>query len=271
MKKLIVHLVSDASGQTVKNAARTALLQFAEIEVKDYIWPLIKNNELLDEVLLKISKKPGVVVYTITTPELREALKKFCKDLKVPCISVVGKIVKEISQFIGIGIEDSLNNSSKFDSSYFDKVDAIDYMLRHDDGQMVSDLENADIILIGPSRTSKTPTSVYLAYNGFKTANVPYVHGCPFPEDINNLVHPLIIGLVISPSRLVEIRETRMNLLLVPEHTSYTDPKIVQEECLQVKRLCQLQNWPVVDVSRRSIEETAALVMKFYYDKKKAK
>lgn len=271
MKKLIVHLVSDASGQTVKNATRTALLQFAEIEVKEYIWPLIKNKELLDEVLLKISKKSGVVIYTITTPELRDVLKKFCKDLKLPCISVVGKIVKEISQFIGVGIEDNLNNFNKFDSSYFDKVDAIDYMLRHDDGQMVSDLEEADIILIGPSRTSKTPTSVYLAYNGFKTANIPYVHGCPFPDTIEKLVHPLIIGLVISPARLIEIRETRMNLLLMPEHTNYTDPKIVQDECLQVKRLCQLNNWPVVDVSRRSIEETAAFVMKLYYDKKKAK
>ena len=271
MKKLIVHLVSDASGQTVKNAARTALSQFAEIEVKEYIWPLIKNKELLEEVLSKIAKKPGVVIYTILNPDLREVLKKSCKNLKVPCISVVGRIVKEISAFLGVGVEDGLNNMNKFDSSYFDKVDAIDFMLRHDDGQMVNDLEDADIILIGPSRTSKTPTSVYLAYNGFKTANVPFVYGCPFPQELENLTHPLIIGLVISPARLIEIRQTRMNLLLMPEHTGYTDPKIVQEECLQVKRLCERENWPIIDVSRRSIEETAALVMKFYYDKKKGK
>lgn len=271
MKKLIVHLVSDASGQTVKHAAKTALSQFAEIEVKEYSWPLIRNRELLEEVLSKISTKPGVVLYTISKPDLREALNKFCKDLKIPCISVVGRIVKEISAFIGVGFEDSLNNSNKFDSSYFDKVDAIDYMLRHDDGQMVNDLGDADIILIGPSRTSKTPTSVYLAYNGFKTANVPFVYGCPFPQGLEKLTHTLIIGLVISPARLIEIRETRMNLLLMPEHTSYTDPKIVQEECLQVKRLCEQNKWLVIDVSRKSIEESAALVMKYYYERKKGK
>lgn len=269
MKNLIVHLVSDSSGQTVKHAARSALAQFGEIESKKYNWHLIRNKELLNEVLSKIKKKPGVVLYTISNQELRDVLKKFCRDLKVPCISVIGKIVKEISAFLGVGVGDSLGLNHKFDESYFDKVDAIDYTLRHDDGQMVNELDEADIILIGPSRTSKTPTSVYLAYNGFKTANVPYVYGCVFPDYLEKLMNPLIVGLVINPARLIEIRETRMNLLQVSEHVNYTEPKIVQEECLQIKRICQKMEWPVIDVSRRSIEETAAIVMKLYYDRKK--
>jgi regulator of PEP synthase PpsR (kinase-PPPase family) len=270
MKKVIIHLISDSSGQTVKYAAKSALSQFADIQSKEYEWPLVRNEELLSEVLTKIKKKPGVVLYTISNPELRDILRKFCRDLKIPCISVIGKVVKEISSFLGVSVEDSLGYSYKFDESYFDKVDAIDYTLRHDDSQMNNELNEADIILIGPSRTSKTPTSVYLAYNGFKTANIPYVYGCPFPDYLEQMNNALIVGLVINPTRLIEIRETRVNLLQIAESSNYTDIKIVKEECLQVKRICQQHGWPVVDVSRRSIEETAAVVIKFYYDRKRA-
>lgn len=265
-KKLIVHLVSDGSGQTVKYAAKTALSQFANIETKEYNWPMIRNDQMLDEVINKITSKSGIVLYTMSNYELREKLKKFCRNLKMPCISVVGKLIKEISAYLGTATEDGFYSNHKFDISYFDKVDAIDYTLRHDDGQMTSELGDADIILIGPSRTSKTPTSVYLAYNGFKTANVPYVHGCNFPDHLTSLVHPLIIGLIINPAILVEIRETRLNLLQLNGRNSYTELKTVQEECLQVKRICQANDWSIIDVSRRSIEETAALVMKLYYD-----
>lgn len=269
MKKIIVHLVSDSSGQTVKHAARTAFLQFSGIETKEYNWPLIRNEELLNEVLNKIRKKPGIVLYTIANQQLRDILKKFCLNLKIPCISVVGKIIKEISLFLGIGAETSFGVSQKFDESYFDKVNAIDFALRHDDGQLINELEEADMILIGPSRTSKTPTSVYLAYNGFKTANIPYIYGSPFPDIVDKLLHPLIVGLVINPSILIEIRETRMNLLQITEQTNYTDLAVVKEECIKIKRKCEQKGWPVIDVSRRSIEETAALVMRYYYDRLK--
>ena len=129
---------------------------------------------------------------------------------------------------------------------YFDKVDAIEYSLRHDDGQILDDLEEADIILIGPSRTSKTPTSVYLSYNGFKTANIPLVSGCPFPDILPKMNNPVIFGLIINPGRLVEIRESRMNLLQVTENSNYTDIKTIQDECRQVKRICYENNWKVI-------------------------
>ena len=271
MKKLIVHLVSESSGQTVRHAANTALAKFSDIEVKKYHWPMTRNQKLLHEVFDKLKSKTGIVLYTIADENLRNELKKFCYEMKIPCVSVVSKIVKEIAQYIGMSADTGSGYFNKFDESYFDKVDAIEYSLRHDDGQSLDNLEEADIILIGPSRTSKTPTSIYLAYNGFKTANIPYVHGCHFPDFLPKINNPIIIGLIINPSRLLQIRESRMNLLQIKEASNYTDIKIVQDECLQIKRICAENNWKTIDVSMRSIEETAAIIMKAYYDNKKIK
>jgi len=269
MKKLIVHLVSESSGQTVKHAANTALAKFSDLDVKKYHWPMTRNLKMLEEVFEKVKSKPGMVLYTVSDERIRDALKKFCFEMKIPCVSVVSKIVKEVAEYIGESADIGAGYTNKFDETYFDKVEAIEYSLRHDDGQMLDDLEEADIILIGPSRTSKTPTSVYLSYNGFKTANIPLVSGCPFPDVLPNMRHPIIFGLVINPSRLVEIRESRMNFLQVSESSDYTDIKTVQDECRQVKRICAENNWKVMDVSMRSIEETAAIIMKAYYENKK--
>lgn len=269
MKKLTIHLVSESSGQTVKHAANTALSKFSDLEVKKYHWPMIRNIKMLEDVQKKIKRKPGIILYTISDEGLREELKKFCFELKIPCVSVVSTIVKEISEYIGRKANSGIGYINKFDETYFDKVEAIEYSLRHDDGQVLDDLEEADIILIGPSRTSKTPTSVYLAYNGFKTANIPLVHGCPFPELLPKMNRPVIFGLTINPSRLIDIRESRMNLLQVQEASNYTDINVIKEECRQVKRLCSANGWKIIDVSMRSIEETAAIIMKSYYEYKK--
>ncbi|PCJ25347.1 MAG: phosphate kinase [Rickettsiales bacterium] len=269
MKKIVIHLVSESSGQTVKHAANSSLSKFRDIEVKKYHWPMVRNLKMLEEVFEKVRRKPGMILYTISNEELRGALKKFCYDLKLPCVSVISKIVKEISEYIGTSADPAIGYANKFDDSYFDKVEAIEYSLRHDDGQILEDLEEADIILIGASRTSKTPTSVYLAYNGFKTANIPFVRECPFPDFLHEMTNPMIFGLVINPNRLIGIRESRMNLLQVTEKSAYTDIDSVREECRQVKKLCSENNWKIIDVSMRSIEESAAIIMKHYYDKKK--
>lgn len=268
MRKLIVHLVSDSSYQAVKYAAKIALSQFSNVKSKEYHWPMIRSEDLLWEALNKIRRKPGVILYTISNPQLRSILKRFALEMKIPCISLIGKIVKEISAFLGTSPEGVLDYSYKFDESYFDTVNAIDYTLRHDDGQLVYELEDADVVLIGPSRTSKTPTSIYLAYNGFKTANIPYVFGSCISDVLEKVLHPIVVGLVINPARLIEIREARMHLLHITEDSNYTDITVVQQECIDVKRLCEKRRWPVIDVSGKSIEEIAALVMKFYYDHK---
>lgn len=269
MKKLVIHLISESSGQTVKHAANTSLSKFSDIDVKKYHWPMIINLKMLEEVFEKVKKKPGIVLYTVSDERLRDSLKQKCFELKIPCISVVSKIVKEISEYLGVGADSGTDHAKKFDESYFDKVEAIEYSLRHDDGQALDDLEEADIILIGASRTSKTPTSVYLAYNGFKTANIPFVHGCNFPDFLPKMNHPTIIGLTINPTRLIDIRESRMNLLQVKEASNYTDLRVIQEECKKVKKLCMENGWKMIDVSSRSIEETAAIIMKYYYEQKK--
>lgn len=269
MTKLIIHLVSDSSIQTVKYAANSALAQFASIKPKLYHWPMIRNIELLKEVLNKIELKHGIILYTIADQELRKILMKFCYELKIPCISVIGKIIKEMSAFSGIEIEKEQNYSYKFDKTYFETLNAIDYAIRHDDGQMLNEFTEADIILIGPSRASKTPTSIYLAYNGLKTANVPYISNRPFPDFLEKIENQLVVGLVINPSRLIEIREARLNLLQINENTNYTDFKTIQDECLEVKRLCQQKNWPVIDITTKSIEETSALIMRIYYNQRK--
>ena len=269
MKKLIIHLVSEYSGQTVKHAINTALSKFSDIEVKKYHWPMTRNIKMLGEVFKTVKRNPGIILYTVSDERLRDELKKFCFNTKIPCISVVSTIVKEISEYIGVGADHGICYTNKFDVTYFDKVEAIEYSLRHDDSQALNDLEEADIILIGPSRTSKTPTSVHLAYNGFKTANIPLIYGCSFPDFLPKMNSPVIFGLTINPSRLIDIRENRMNLLQVRDISSYTDIKIIHEECRQLKRLCSDNNWKIIDVSMRSIEETSAIIMKTYYEHKK--
>lgn len=269
MKKLVIHLVSESSGQTVKHAANTALAKFSDVEVKKYHWLMIRNKEMLAEVFEKLKIKRGIVLFTMSNEMLRSELKKFCYENKIPCISVVSRIVKEIEEYLGTSADVGVGFINKFDDNYFNRVDAIEYTLKHDDGQSLEGLDEADIVLIGPSRTSKTPTSIYLAYNGFKTANVPLVEGVDFPDIVPKGGRPMVFGLVINPSRLIEIRESRMNLLQVKEDTNYTDIKVVQEECRKVKRICAENNWKVMDVSLRSIEETAATIMKEYYEHRK--
>jgi len=271
MKNLTIHLVSESSGQTVKHAANTAISKFSDLEVKKYHWPMIRNSKMLEEVFEKIKQKPGVILYTISDERLCEELKRFCFNIKIPAISVVSRIVKEISEYIGVGADSGVGYINKFDDSYFDKVEAIDYTLRHDDGNGVEEMDEADIILVGPSRTSKTPTSIYLAYNGFKTANIPIIYGHDFPEFLSKKKGQIIVGLTINPSRLIEIRENRMNFIQAREGSNYTDIKIIQEECRKTKRLCSENNWKIIDVSTRSIEESAAIIMKVYYEQKKGK
>lgn len=269
MKKLVLHLISDSSGQTVAHAASTAIAKFGDVQVKKYHWPMTNSEDLLNQVFAKIEHKPGVILYTISNDSLCDKLKKFCLKNKLPCVSVVSKIVNEISDYLGVRANENIGFSNKFDETYFDKVEAIEYTLKHDDGQILEDLDEADIILIGPSRTSKTPTSVYLAYNGFKTANIPYVHGMQFPASLSFLKKPIIFGLTINPARLIEIRESRMHFLQVKDDLEYTDIKVVQEECREIRKICLDNNWQIIDVSRRSIEETAAMIMKYYYEHKK--
>ncbi len=269
MKKLVIHLISDSSGQAVKYACKSAVAQFDKIETKKYYWALVRNEEQLNEILPQIKKAPCMVLYTISNSALRDRIRNFCAEAKVPCISVVSGIVSEISSFLGIKPKGFLESASGLDEDYFYKMRAIDYTIKHDDGLGEEEWEEADLLLVGPSRTSKTPTSVYLSYNGFKTANIPYVPSIGLPETIYNLKNPLVIAFIINPFVLREIRENRTEVKVAGLSSEYTDINSLKEECSELKNLCKTHDWPVIDVTNRSIEETAAKVIKIYYESKK--
>lgn len=266
MKKFNIHLVSDSTGETVSSVARAALAQFDEIECEEFSWTLVRSNQQLEKIIENINENPGVVMFTLVDNTLREKLKSACKNIGVPCIPVLSRIVNELSAYWGIKTHALPGKQHALDEEYFDRVDAINYALAHDDGQAHWELEDADIVLVGVSRTSKSPTCMYLAYKGFKTANVPFVLDCPLPESLEKIRKPLVIGLTINPERLQQIRKTRLQSLNQEQHSNYIDMEYMQREIAESRKLFQKHQWPVIDVTRRSVEETAATIMQ--YEKK---
>ena len=262
-KNLNIHLVSDFSVYALRGAITSALIHFPKVKAKKYYWPLVKDENIVKSIFEKIESHKGIVIYNISNKKIRKLLKEFCIKHNFPYVSLVGTMVEEIADYLDLEAEDIIDLYDKSD----DKLSAIEFAVAHDDGQNVDNISNADIILIGPSRSSKTPTSFYLAYNGFKTANVPYILGNDLPENLYNMRGPLIVGLIIDYDRLMELRETRMGGIHYTEKSDYLNIDLIKEECRQTRILSTKHNWPLVDVTRRSIEETAALITKFFYDR----
>ncbi|HEU5047667.1 MAG TPA: pyruvate, water dikinase regulatory protein [Rickettsiales bacterium] len=267
MKEFHLHLVSDSTGETVSSVARAAIVQFDGVEADEHIWSLVRTPAQLDKVIAGIRANPGVVMYTLVNKELRDRLKAECLKLSLPCIPILAQILSELTSYLGV--ESSLlpGRQHELDEKYFSRVEAINFTLAHDDGQATWDLQEADIVLVGVSRTSKSPTCVYLAHRGFKAANVPFVGGCPLPADLEGLTKPLVVGLTISPDRLIQIRRSRLQSLKQDEDTNYVDSERVQEEILASRRLYHKNKWPVIDVTRRSVEETAATIIQYFHER----
>lgn len=267
MKDFHLHLVSDSTGETVSSVSRAAIAQFDNVEANEHIWSLVRTQTQLDRVISGIRANPGVVMYTLVDKSLRDMLKAECLKLSLPCIPILAQIISELSSYLGI--ESSLlpGRQHELDEKYFSRVEAINFTLAHDDGQATWDLQDADIILVGVSRTSKSPTCVYLAHRGFKAANVPYVGGCQLPPELLELKKPLIVGLTISSDRLIQIRRTRLQSLKHDEDTNYVDVEKVEEEILASRRLYHKHKWPVIDVTRRSVEETAANIIQYFHER----
>ena len=267
MKEFHLHLVSDSTGETVSSVARAAIVQFDDVEPIEHIWSLVRTKGQLDKVLAGISANPGVVMYTLVDKNLRDVLKAECLKSSLPCIPVLAQITAELSTYLGIESSAMPGRQHELDEKYFSRVEAVNFTLAHDDGQATWDLKEADIILIGMSRTSKSPTCVYLAHRGFKAANIPYVGGCPLPPEIEELKKPLIVGLTISADRLIQIRKTRLQSLKQEEDTNYVDTEKVEQEIQEARRLFQKNKWPVIDVTRRSVEETAATIIQYFHER----
>ncbi len=256
-----LHLVSDATGETINSVARACLVQFEGVEPVEHNWSLIRTTRQMAKVLQGIKESPGLVLFTLVNEELRTALKDGCRRLQVSCIPVLDPVIGALASFLGRPRRGLPGRQHELDAEYFGRIDAMSFALVHDDGQSSWDYDEADVILVGVSRTSKTPTCIYLANRGIKAANVPIVPDCPVPPELLAAKRPLVIGLTKDPNQLIQVRRHRLRLLSQEEETDYVDPELVRKEVLQARRLCGAQGWPIIDVSRRSIEETAATIL----------
>jgi regulator of PEP synthase PpsR (kinase-PPPase family) len=265
-----LHLVSDSTGETLITVARAAAAQYATVAPIEHIYPAVRTNKQLDRVLSEIEEAPGVVLYTLLEQELILRLEGKCRDLGLPCLSILGPVLRLFQSYLGAESTHKVGAQHMLNAEYFKRIDALNYTMLHDDGQHVEDLEEAEVVLVGVSRTSKTPTSIYLANRGVKTANIPLVPGIPVPIQVEHLDKPLVVGLFASPERIVQIRQNRLlGLHVARDDDQYIDRQAVAEEIAFSRRLCAANNWPIIDVTRRSIEETAAAVMTLLADKRR--
>ena len=261
MKSFHLHLVSDATGETLHSVARACLSQFEGIEPVEHVWPMTRTQGQMDRVLAAIGAHPGIVLYTLVNATFRQSLHEACRKLQLPCISVLDPVFMGLGAYLGLEARGQPGRQHLMDAHYFDRIDAMHFAIAHDDGQMLETLAQADVVLVGVSRTSKTPTCQYLANRGIKAANVPLVPTSAPPPELLNLKGPVVVGLTKDPSRLVQVRRNRVRMLNQDEETDYTDLEVVKNEMASARRLYARQNWPAIDVTRRSIEETAAAIM----------
>jgi len=261
MKRFHLHLVSDSTGETINSVARACVAQFDGVEPVEHFWNLVRTQRQLDLVIEGVRDNPGLVMFTLVDDKLRRRLQDVCNELAVPCIPVLDSLIAALGAYLGMESKSQPGRQHMLDAQYFGRMDAMDFAIAHDDGQSQKNLHEADVILVGVSRTSKTPTCIYLANRGVKAANVPFVPGVPLPPELTVLTRPLVVGLTKDPDRLVQIRRNRLRLLNQSEDTSYVDPEAVRAELQAARRFYAQQGWPVIDVSRRSIEETAAEIL----------
>jgi hypothetical protein len=253
--------VSDSTGETLNAMARAVCARFDNVLPIEHIYALVRSQRQLDRALGDIEEAPGVVIHTIVDDGLREALEEGCRRLDMPCIPALDPLVSAMSRYLGYSTTTRVGAHLRLDNDYFNRMDALNYAIGHDDGQGGQDLEQADVILVGVSRTSKTPTCIYLAHRGVRAGNVPLVPGRPPPEKLFDLKNTLVVGLSISPDRLIQIRRNRLLSLKENRESTYIDVDAVRDEIVQARRLYEREGWPVIDVTRRSVEETAAAVM----------
>jgi hypothetical protein len=266
-----IHLVSDATGETLKALAKAALVQFEHAkDTEEHLWTLVRTPGQMERVVQAIEPERSIVLYTLVDIGLRDILVRGCRKLGVTCISVLDPVIAALAGFLGEKAQATPGRQHELDAAYFARIDAMHYTMAHDDGQSTADLDEADIVLVGVSRTSKTPTSVYLANRGMKTANVPIVPGVALPRELETATRPLVVGLIASADRLVSVRRNRLLSLNERTATAYVDHERVKEELAYARKIFARHGWPVIDVTRRSIEETAAAVLNLHSRRQEA-
>ncbi len=271
-QKYHLHLLSDSTGETLENLAKAALVQFDGAEnIVKHFWPMVRSETHLERILEDVSNNPGLVLFTLVNGDIRQKLELKCRSLGLPSIAALDAVSDALSNMLGQEAKSRPGRQHLMDEAYFARVDAIQFTIAHDDGIGWENWEAADIVLAGVSRTSKTPTSIYLANRGYKTANIPLVPESPPPESLYALKNPMVVGLVTSVDRLVQVRRNRLLSLNQTPETDYVDVDKVKEEIAYARRIFADNGWPVIDVTRRSIEESAAAIGKFYQEWQESK
>ncbi len=259
-----LHLVSDATGETLIAVSRAAAAQYQGVSSIEHVYPLIRTPQHLEKAIAEIKAAPGSVLFTLGEPDRTQRLEEACGEAGCPCLSVLSPILGLFQSYLGTASTPRPGAQHMLNADYFKRIDALNFTMMHDDGQLSEHLDEADVVLLGVSRTSKTPTSIYLANRGIKTANVPVVPNLPLPETVFTLRKPLVVGLLASPERIVQIRQNRLLALNADHDTPYVDRLSVTDEVSASRRLFERHKWPVIDVTRRSIEETAATIIDLY-------
>ncbi len=265
-----LHMISDSTGETLITVARAVAAQYSNVSPVEHVYPLVRSQKQLDRVLTEIEEAPGIVLFTLLEKDLVERLEAKCQEINIPSLSIIGPVMQLFQAYLGTETSRRVGAQHTLNAEYFKRIDALNYSMMHDDGQHVEGLEEADVVLVGVSRTSKTPTSIYLANRGVRTANVPLVPGIPIPHQLETLKKPLVVSLHATPERLIQVRQNR--LLGIGAKTgadSYIDRQSVADEVAFSRKLSAKYDWPLLDVTRRSIEETAAAIMKLYADRQR--
>ncbi len=268
MARFHLHLLSDSTGETLEMIAKAALAQFDDSDVLRHFWPMVRSQQHLDRIMGEIASNPGLVFFTLVNEETRHRLEERCQALGLPAIAVLDGVTDALEALLGQEAKGRPGRQHRLDDAYFARVDAIQFTIAHDDGVLWEEWEEADIVLAGVSRTSKTPTSIYLANRGYKVANIPIVVKSPPPPLLFGLKHPLVVGLTTAPDRLIQIRRNRLLSLSQSPDTDYVASDKVESELRYARRMFADNSWPVIDVTRRSIEETAAAVINLYNERK---
>ena len=257
-----LHLISDATGETLIATSRAVASQYENTHAIEHVYTMVRNKNQMKTVIAGIDAKPGIVLYTIADPEIGSFLLDKCNEMGIPAVSVLEPIFKTFQSYLGIQTAHKVGAQHELNAEYFKRIDALNFTMMHDDGQLPEDIEEADIILLGISRTSKTPTSIYLANRGIKTTNIPLVPNVELPKAVYKAKKPLIVALIASTDRIFQVRQNRiLGMETALGNIDYIDRATIAAELAHTRKLCKRNHWPMIDVSRKSIEESAAAIL----------
>ena len=269
---LHIHLVSDSTGETVHQVARAALAQFPDVQISEHIWTLVRSPSHVETISSALKRNPGILLYSVVDPEIRKSIEQLCSESNIPSLSVLDPLMDLLSSVLGYRQNTRPGGQHKLDKAYFDRMAAVEFAVNHDDGLNMDRLKDAQILLVGVSRTSKTPTSMYLANRGYRVANYALVPNVDFPMNLLEKTPDLfVVGLTTDAKRLSIVRQNRLQHMSDSQNNTYADLDRIIDELKSARRLFSAQNWPVLDVSRRSIEETAAAILHLYVNKREQK